>query len=374
MFALISFCNQGKRISSLALVNLESFQVSFIPLLLPHNSITGLCQDRDYIFVATQNGYGNSINVFSKSNLSLISHSLFKYIDIHSLHISNKQILANDTSTDSIIEVTWDPELKKLSDPKIVIKGKDNEDSLHVNSVITENGNILISMFGSGLKENYATKNSGKIKNLTTGKTLFTGLNHPHSLRKYQDSYYYCESITRKIYKDDKPIIQHNEGYLRGLDLNDVYIVAGLSKGREISKSTGTKRSFKEQALNKEVCALLVYDQKSKRLIKKLDFWPEYTEIYDCLIIDNLELTKSDKKLETELILNQSRYLWDIASISKSQITEQSNEIIKLYEEIANLSNLLTKESQNREEISKRLIGLEQSRWLKIHKLLRKKS
>jgi hypothetical protein len=335
MYGLVSFCNQLNKFSNLCLVNLSNFEKIWIPVFIPNNGITGLCQNENYIFVAYQYIPNDGIIVFRKKNFEIISTIEFETIDIHSIFFDKGIIYANKTNSDSIVKFVWDETKKQLYGPDVFWKNRDalkiKDDSLHINSIIKYQENMYISSFGTKVNGSFEKSKFGFIKNITTGKIIYSKLDHPHSLGVFNDEIVFCESMTRRVYKNKKIIFENNKGYLRGLDINKNILIVGVSKGRKISKSTGNKRTFTEIELNIDTCRLVVYDVKKEIILKEVKFWPGRTEIYDCIILDDIsdEYEKIVKQNYFEINLNKIPIEYKVLKNECDILQEENKNLIK---------------------------------------------
>lgn len=173
---------------------------------------------------------------------------------------------------------------------------KDNPgrvDTLHVNSIAHYQGDFYISAFGPR-KDLWHTSEGGYIQNITTGEKVVTGLKQPHSLLVYGNQLYYCVSSCGEIRRlgGDDCLRVADRSYLRGLAMNDSYIVAGTSKGRKKSKSTGKDlvTNFTDPGKPVGNCAVHLYSRSfpldtCERL--KTVYLDDYaTEIFDILPLD----------------------------------------------------------------------------------------
>ena len=145
------------------------------------------------------------------------------------------------------------------------------------------------------------------------------------------DEIVFCESMTRRVYKNKKIIFENNKGYLRGLDINKNILIVGVSKGRKISKSTGNKRTFTEIELNIDTCRLVVYDVKKEIILKEVKFWPGRTEIYDCIILDDIsdEYEKIVKQNYFEINLNKIPIEYKVLKNECDILQEENKNLIK---------------------------------------------
>jgi hypothetical protein len=200
--------------------------------------------------------------------LSLSTGEVFKtgLQDIHSIRVFEDKLFATFTPEDSIVFFDLS-RLKRgsLGDPQTLFKGRD--DLRHINSIeVDRSGNIFYTQFGYGWRN---TDGFGAVKN--SDCEVFSNIRHPHSLKLFNDSFYYLESKTGTCFKDGREMFVV-EGYARGLEiLSEDEFLVGLSKSRNEEKP-GVPYS------------ILLRVNSSGGILDKVEI-PDENEIYDILKI-----------------------------------------------------------------------------------------
>lgn len=214
------------------------------------------------------------------------------YIPVEQAHttvcVDDKLYIAANVR-DCVIESEPDKE-------KHTVFWKDNPgrvDTLHVNSIAHHRGDFYISAFGPR-KDLWHTSDNGYIQNITTGEKVVIGLKQPHSLLSDSGKLYYCVSSRGEIQcvgsAERLKVSEHS--YLRGLAMTPEHIVAGTSKGRKKSKSTGQDlvTNFTDPGKPVGHCAVHLYARKQYlddcELLETIILDDYGSEIFDVLPLD----------------------------------------------------------------------------------------
>ncbi|MDT9027471.1 DUF4915 domain-containing protein [Rossellomorea yichunensis] len=185
-------------------------------------------------------------------------------MDYHGVEIYNNHAYVVETNRNRIGIYTLDS-IKRVGEIKISPVN-------HMNDLAFHHGELYISMFA---EENWPKSSRPGVINRYSidGKkreTYIDSLHQPHSVVFYKDKIYYCSSPNRIVKREKKVLFQSNEGYLRGLAVNDSYIFIGQSQSRH-----DQYRSVR--------CGFYIYDIKSE----DYEFIPlPATEVYRILLIE----------------------------------------------------------------------------------------
>jgi hypothetical protein len=286
---LISFCNPVDCNENLLILDIKTGNKKY--LLNSEQGVTGLAQDNKYLYSLSQDGY---INIFQKSYLYQIflSQKLENLISPHSIFVDGNFIYIVSTGNDNILKYKFDEIKKEINFIDYVWKpeiSKGESDTHHINSIFKYNSDIYISAFGER-GEKWSSAKNGYILNINKNKKEIEHIYHPHSVFISNKNFYYCESATRSVKKNEIKIIQLLSGYPRGLCINKNKLYLGTSTGRKRSHSTGEINNPVDGGILEDDCRLLMYKKvlftRKYKLIKEFNFLPKHKEIYDIMIIN----------------------------------------------------------------------------------------
>lgn len=294
---IISFCNQieSKVNNNLAILHLNSLSVRYLPIDIDNNGFTGLCQNTKFIFGIYQ-GTSTGIVVLDKVNFDLIySSPIANVFDPHSLacDLENNLYIVS-TGKDQILQFYFDEHKLKLVFIKCVFSLDQTAhyscDSHHMNSILFNNGSLIISAFGPKYGVRWSTAQRGYVYDLSKNRILFTNIYHPHSILLFNNDIYFCESSTSSVFKNNKSLLNLQRGYTRGLSILDRYLIVGISCGRLISKSLQIINNPADPGIPSNDCGIVLFKSNllhnKYNLINEINLFPDKSEIYDILCIN----------------------------------------------------------------------------------------
>lgn len=291
MYLLISFCNKQKDNGYPSLAIIETSTREFKWLYIPEISATnsrGLTQDKENIYVGFQSETVG-IAIIRKENLELKQVVyLNKLHDIHSICFHSNNIYLVSTGTDTVYKLEFDQNLDLTDKPKIFWTPEGSigkSDTHHINSLCSYGDELYVSAFGTKKGELWQTAENGYIFNITKNKRVLENIYHPHSLQIKNGNYYYCESSSRTVFKNETKIGRLNTGYTRGLCISDNKMYIGSSTGRKRSKSTNLINNFKDNGLIEPCCEVNQIRVKNTEQIVNFLEWQD--EIYDIMEVHN---------------------------------------------------------------------------------------
>ena len=215
--------------------------------------------------------------------------SLKKVKDGHSVFVWNDKIYIASTGNDSIIEFLPDKGEEKI----FWQENSMGMDTIHINSMVWHNDQMIISAFGKKEGDQWITAKSGFLKNIHKEELIKESLFHPHTLTKTPEGIFFCESAKRRIMSiDGNDALDVGKGYVRGLLITEDKIAVGISHARKRSKSTGKLNDMDNKLMRsfQSGCGIKIYKRYGKRLtdtvfVKFINLYPYSNEIYDLLLI-----------------------------------------------------------------------------------------
>ena len=309
---LVSFCNTPKYCLGLLDLDTDTFIWATPHSGVPHPlGVTGLTKFKDKYVAAVKvkhneyaliayNKYGNSDGV-----LYLVS--LAK--DLHAITTFENSLIINDTGNDRILQLFVDDDwsqyyYKQIDMPDQVSKLGDVR---HINSIIGHKGKLYASMFG--LSEGgigWVNGMNGSVVDVLNKKTIYEGLQHPHSAHVVDEDIFWLESATSKVYKHTKnetEVFAELPGYLRGMTHDDKYLYIAASASRRVSKSKGTLNEI--QPMEKYQSWIHILDRKTGNLIVSRNITLLGFEIFEVLYTEDLNFPTREMPAEVE------RYLYN---------------------------------------------------------------
>jgi hypothetical protein len=163
-------------------------------------------------------------------------------------------------------------------------------DTHHLNSILPVDGRLLCSGFGPKAGQRWSTAIDGYVVDLNSGEIAWRGIEHPHSLTAGHDDLYIVESrraqVRSLLRSDAFPV----EGYARGLALAaDGTGVAGVSRGRRVSRSLGTVENPADEGEFTGKASLVWFKrtpgEPGFEHVKELDLSSYGTEVYDVAVL-----------------------------------------------------------------------------------------
>lgn len=217
---LISFCNlKNTSTTGLLLYDLNTDQGDWIRLIEQPTvrTATGIVKNGQRVYCAFRSEKGPQLAVLDASSLQVINVFPLPIVsDVHSITVHKQILYVVSTSTDSIISYSISDDA--LGEPtEFWTPTGANQDTHHLNAIHkTPNGQIICSGFGPKSDKLWASAQNGYIYNITTGKYVIQGINHPHSIVCCNHQIFYCESSTASVKNNVNQVIQFEEGYIRG--------------------------------------------------------------------------------------------------------------------------------------------------------------
>lgn len=220
--------------------------------------------------------------------------------DIHDVVYREGRLWVVDTWANRIVGFTTNDEIDALSTTSSIASLTAPElqwvdpvakesDASHVNGLCFLGSRMLVSVFGR-----YATHRGYEARNQASGCLLeitghlqpfgtnwpcaqpiviCQGLADPHSLVSYKGSFYFIESGAGRIIKDWHTVARIDEGYARGLLVQDNLVLVGISNSRH---RTSSKKIS-------ECAKILVLDSTSWTVMKSVKI--PASEVYTFLAL-----------------------------------------------------------------------------------------
>lgn len=260
---LASLCNIPGNKSGLLLADdeLSGTQNLKLPEHFPTGGITGLTKGPEEIVFVSQAG---ALGVFDAKTLNYIS-SIWPTMgrDIHSILLDKDRLYSVVTGMNAVSMMTMVK--RQLSQESIVWKvseerfGKDFD---HLNSICLHEGHLLVSGFGLKEENLWSSCKNGFVQDVTTGRLLYERLCHPHTLTSSSRGLLICESANGRVINLTRGVEIELPGYSRGICEGENGFYVAVSKGREVSKSTGMK-------INNPVEGNVVFGESALYLLDK---------------------------------------------------------------------------------------------------------
>lgn len=115
-------------------------------------------------------------------------------------------------------------------------------------------------------------------------------MKQPHSIIVHDEDIIYAGSATHTVKKNGKVIVDLDIGYTRGLIVKNNLLIVGSSVGRKKSKSTGIIVDNTEIDDKESLCKVTIFQKGfpfyKYKPIDTFNFYPEYQEIYDILLLE----------------------------------------------------------------------------------------
>ena len=286
---LVSFCNQANQGNNLLLI--DDHHEAGKPLITNPESFTGLTQDAGYIYAASQTIEQFLYIIDKKTYQVILRHHLTNARDVHSLVVIDDNIYLVSTGTDQVLQYRFDRTQKQIQFTGIVWQPTDSHgisDTHHLNALVLYQGELFVSGFGPKTDTTWSSAKHGYVFNITRKKYVLPQIYHPHSLTIVNNEFYYCESSTRSVKKNNRTLVRLKQGYVRGLSVINDYLIFGTSSGRKRSKSTGLVNNPADTGSLELDCRVLIYKKNFwgwYRPLTTFNFAPEHTEIYDIIVL-----------------------------------------------------------------------------------------
>ena len=266
-----------------------------LPEVTPVAQSTGVAVNASYLFLVVQVldrilpyfwGKSYFLLTLDRRDLSLqASYALENYADVHSIWLAGDNILyVVSTGTDEVVALDLDgPNVAESRtfwrpDPSLP-----REDFHHINAVTVWNGDVVVSGFGRRSGNLWSSANDGFIYNVSRGKSVASGLKHPHSVLSVGDDLLFCESRTSKVSALRAGKSATFGGYTRGLCRLGPNLLVAISRGRKVSKSTGLINNWASPGGSGGRCGLYSLDAASFAVEDFLDLEAYADEVYELL-------------------------------------------------------------------------------------------
>jgi hypothetical protein len=201
----------------------------------------------------------------------------------HSIAVHGSKAYIVCARTDSIVE--FEPERGVRCFWRANTGGAD---TLHMNSALWVDDTLYLSAFGpkadcGGL---WSSAAHGYILDVATGRHIAREIYHPHTIVHYDGQLYWCESAKMAVCNQSGQRLNVGRGYVRGMTIDARHIIVGISRGRNMSVSTG--RRIVRSLYRETECALLVYRHDTAQLgnsalVSEISLADYGDEIYDIL-------------------------------------------------------------------------------------------
>jgi len=236
---LVSFCNNEDRLR-LATVTARGIDrmidLGSHPRRTNIMGATGICADRDRIFVAIQARPDSMILELDREFEVTRETRLPGVLDLHGLALLQEHLIAVTTARNEVLRF----DLTRHGDApehfwfdKSAVNDRD-----HLNDLaVTSDERLLVSCFGA---RNAERMRSGCVREIPTGRLLLDGLREQHSPFWWQDRLHVLESATGDLISCAPGKVPQRvlgiRGYARGLHIDDDWITVGKSGYRERSR------------------------------------------------------------------------------------------------------------------------------------------
>lgn len=289
---IVSFCNLRKpRESGLMCFDLRHHAHTWIELGHDLGAVVttsvGICTDENYIYHVFGASNQTYISVLLKDKLiPIVCQPLELVHDPHSICVLNQELYIVSTRTDEVIKYQFRD--SQLTNPCVVWQASNNgKDTHHLNSISVIKDEIWVSGFGPKKGERWSTADDGYIYSITGDQIIKTGIYHPHTITKQDDTVYYCDSSRATFCSLDSDVNISLNGYTRGIAFKDSQnVFVASSKGRKISKSTGIVNNPADPGDVWGQCEIAVIDLRRKSSKHLVDLSAYGDEIYDLACIE----------------------------------------------------------------------------------------
>jgi GT2 family glycosyltransferase len=316
-----------------------------------------------FVYVVAQSFYRPvakgqaSMFVLDRRDLSLRNHYIFRFgADVHSIWVADDVVYAVSTGTDEVLELTMKDD--QVLAEQVIWRPDSNAsraDNHHLNAIFGGRGDLLVSGFGKKAGPRWDSAKNGFIFNVSRGRPMATGLDHPHSLVAIDGAIAYCESrkMSARVLENER--VQQLPGYTRGLcSIGDKLFVA-TSMGRQISKSTGEINNPAESGGLTGHCTISRLSLDSFKIEETIDLGVHAHEIYDLLHVEDVlgwevasEMSWRDRAIRELSTALDQRTVW--AKQSVEEVSKREGTIRDLQAQLkefhAQIQELSTKQEE----------------------------
>jgi Domain of unknown function (DUF4915) len=178
------------------------------------------------------------------------------------------------------IAASWDDAVWRVDpgadEPRLVWQASTVPDAWHVNSLLVDDGALLVCAFGRFDRhkawKRHARDGAGFVHDLRTGRDVLTGLAHPHTPRRRGDRWYVCESTPGTLTELALDGTVHRRArvdrFTRGLAFVGPYALVGGNAHREMDGDRGE---------------IAVVDLRTFTVVQRIPM--PCLEVYDILVV-----------------------------------------------------------------------------------------
>lgn len=133
--------------------------------------------------------------------------------DPHGLVVEGQHLWVVSSRTNQVIRYKMSVSGAFVSDT--VFEHTDVEPQ-HFNGLVRHDGGLILSALGVSGQQAHEVKSTGYLIDIERSQQIRTGLDQPHSPYSYNSSFFFCESRSSVVWRNNEPLARLN-GYLRGL-------------------------------------------------------------------------------------------------------------------------------------------------------------
>jgi hypothetical protein len=303
---LVSFPNSARTVGQLAeaglsllgLIDLSTDRLTWLRLpnlMEPSVHATGLAQDDSFVFCVGPSGPHTVVAVYRKPDLELHSSSLLTVLSGHDVLCIEDYLYVVATGQDSVFRFKVDGgTVEEQGELVWRAPGSDGSgDTHHVNSLALVNSSLVVSAFGPKAGKTWSTARAGYLWDITRSRPVQERVYHPHSVFADDGGILYCESARGAVRQVGGGVVLVPSAYVRGISrLGDGRLAAGVSAGRQVSKSTGVINNPADPGVRTQFCGVLTLaagwpagPTTNNGPNTWLDMAPFHNEIYDILSV-----------------------------------------------------------------------------------------
>ena len=291
MRCLVSICNKNVsarfRLPGTFLFEVDTDRAGIRPVPLHHpdsraaTGVNGLAHYRGGILVVPQNA-----QQLVQLDAQLAVSNVWDTPEVtggHSIAIDGSKAYVVCARTDSIAE--FEPEAGARTYWRANTGGAD---TLHMNSAAWVDDRLYVSAFGPKADRGglWSSAADGYILDVAAERPIAGPIYHPHSIVSHEGELHWCESARSAVCNQSGQRLDVGRGYVRGLTMDAGLVIVGISRGRNMSVSTG-RRVF-VNPFRKTECAVLVYRRGAaglgdSALVREISLADYGDEIYDIL-------------------------------------------------------------------------------------------
>jgi hypothetical protein len=204
--------------------------------------------------------------------------------DLHSITWQGDTLYAAATGRDMVLALRI---LTEAFEPAAAHMFSDSDgDTMHVNSVCSHQGQILVSAFGRNWRDHPVGSPIGEIVALDDRRVVSSSLAHPHSLVSHGGQLYVLGSFSGTVERvepgGDRVVCATYPGYLRGLAFFEGGALVGISAPRSRSRGLGTINAVGDSF---DPCCAILWFGPDWELVKRVDLSWYGREIFDIALV-----------------------------------------------------------------------------------------